>query len=232
MAAINTVLILDTETTALKPEDGHCIEVGAILFSVTLKQTICQLSFVLPCLVNPAQDVNNIPPAVTTLGPAPQQGIDYLLQLAQQANAYVAHNVDFDRQWFGTGILPPLPADKPWICTMADVQWPKEKRIKSRPSVTGIALAYNVPVWAAHRALTDCIYIAQVFERCPNLDALLQAALEPKALYQALVSYDDRHLAKEAGFSWNTDGNKTWTKKMAESEASALPFSTRKLATA
>lgn len=230
MANINTVLIVDTETTALKPEDGHCIEVGAVLFSVPLKSTICQLSFVLPCLINPAQDVNNIPPAVTTLGPDPQSGISYFMQLASQANAIVCHNVDFDRQWFGTGMLPLLAPDKPWICTMSDVRWPKELRIKNRPSVTTLALSYGIPVWAAHRALTDCIYIAQIFERCDNLGDMLESALEPKAIYQALVSYEDRHLAKDEGFSWNADGQKTWTKKMTESEAAKLGFATRKLA--
>lgn len=229
MATVNTVLILDTETTALKPEDGYCIEVGAILFSVPLRQTICQLSFVLPCLVNPAQDVNNIPPAVTTLGPDPQAGIAYLMQLAQQADAYICHNTAFDRQWFGTGTLPPLLADKPWICTMEDVPWPKALRLKGRPSVTALALAHGIPVWAAHRALTDCIYLAQVFERCSDLETLLEAALQPRQVYQALVSYEDRHLAKEAGFVWNNDGSKKWTRKMTQVEADALPFATQSL---
>lgn len=224
---MNTVLIVDTETTGLSPTDSYCIEVGAILYNVVLGQEICQLSFVLPCLINPAQDVNNIPPAVTTLGPEPQHSIALFQQLVGAADAIVAHNADFDRQWFGIGMLPPIPESKPWICTMSDVPWPKDLRLKGRPSVTALALAHGVPVWAAHRALTDCIYLSHVFKKRSDLQLLLKAALEPRQLYQALVSYDERHLAKEAGFSWNTDGSKKWTRKMTQSEADTLPFATQ-----
>lgn len=203
-----------------------CIEVGCILFSVTLRQPIIQLSFVLPCLANPAQDVNGIQPALTTLGPEPAAGLALFERLLEKADAVVAHNSDFDRQWFGRGLLPEI--DKPWICTMADVPWPTALRLKGRPSVTTLALAHGIPVWAAHRALTDCIYLAQVFERRDDLPELLETALLPRFTYQALVSYDERHLAKEAGFSW--DGKaRVWTRRMQETEAAKLGFATRKV---
>lgn len=225
MTALQNVLILDTETTGLTPEDSVCIEVGAILFNVPQKAVVTQLSFVLPCLLNPAEQVNHIPASVTTLGPAPEAGLSLFMQLVEQSDAVVAHNADFDRQWFGQGNLPAI--DKPWICTMSDISWPKHLGIKNRPSVVNLALAHGIPVWAAHRALTDCIYLAQVFERCNDLDELLRNAQQPRLLYQALVSYDDRQLAKDAGFSWNNDGSKTWTKKLTEEEAKNLPFATR-----
>jgi DNA polymerase-3 subunit epsilon len=225
MAALQNILILDTETTGLSPADSVCIEVGAILFNVPQKAVVTQLSFVLPCLLNPAEHINHIPASVTTLGPGPEAGLSLFMQLVEQSDAIVAHNVDFDQQWFGQGNLPAI--DKPWICTMSDVSWPKHLGIKNRPSVISLALAHGVPVWAAHRALTDCIYLAQVFERCDDLQGLLQNAQQPRFLYQALVSYDDRQLAKDAGFSWNNDGSKTWTRKLTEAEARELPFATR-----
>jgi DNA polymerase-3 subunit epsilon len=225
MTALQNILILDTETTGLSPADSVCIEVGAILFNVPQKAVVAQLSFVLPCLINPVENINHIPAAITTLGPGPEAGLSLFMQLVEQSDAIIAHNVDFDRQWFGQGNLPPI--DKPWICTMSDVSWPKHLGIKNRPSVISLALAHGVPVWAAHRALTDCIYLAQIFERCDDLDALLQNAQQPRLLYQALVGYDDRQLAKDAGFSWNNDGGKTWTRKLTEVEAGELPFATR-----
>lgn len=221
------VLILDTETTGLSVKDSQVIEVGAILFSVPNRAVVTQLSFVLPCLVNPAEDVNCISPEVTSLGPGPEAGLSLFKQLVDASDAIVAHNVEFDRQWFGFGLLPEI--HKPWICTMVDVPWPRSLRLKSRPSVTALALAYGIPVWAAHRALTDCIYLAQVFERCEDLEGLLKAAQEPRELYQALVSYDDRQLAKDAGFSWNTDGTKTWTRKLTKLEVSELPFKVKRI---
>ena len=225
MAALQNILILDTETTGLSPADSVCIEVGAILFNVPQKAVVAQLSFVLPCLLNPVENINHIPAAITTLGPGPEAGLSLFMQLVEQSDAIIAHNADFDRQWFGQGNLPAI--NKPWICTMSDVSWPKHLGIKNRPSVIGLALAHGVPVWAAHRALTDCIYLAQVFERCDDLQGLLQNAQQPRFLYQALVSYDDRQLAKDAGFSWNNDGSKTWTRKLTETEAGELPFATR-----
>ena len=225
MTALQNILILDTETTGLSPADSVCIEVGAILFNVPQKAVVTQLSFVLPCLLNSAEHINHIPASVTTLGPGPEAGLSLFMQLVDASDAIIAHNKDFDQQWFGQGNLPAI--DKPWICTMSDVSWPKHLNIKSRPSVIGLALAHGVPVWAAHRALTDCIYLAQVFERCDDLQGLLQNAQQPRFLYQALVSYDDRQLAKDAGFSWNNDGSKTWTRKLTEAEAGELPFATR-----
>lgn len=203
-----------------------CIEVGCILFSVALRQPVIQLSFVLPCLANPAQDVNGIQPALTTLGPEPAAGLALFERLLEKADAVVAHNSDFDRQWFGRGLLPEI--NKPWICTMADVPWPPALRLKGRPSVTALALAHGVPVWAAHRALTDCIYLAQVFERQDDLPELLETAMLPRFTYQALVSYDERHLAKEAGFSWDSKA-RIWTRRMQETETAKLGFATRKV---
>lgn len=227
MASLQNVLVVDTETTGLSPADSQVIEVGAILFNVPNKAVVTQLSFVLPCLFNPAEKVNHLSPVVTSLGPGPETALSLFQQLVHASDAIIAHNVDFDKQWFGIGPLPEI--HKPWICTMSDVRWPKELGLKNRPSVTALALAHGVPVWAAHRALTDCIYIAQVFERCQDLENLLTSAQEPKSLYQALVSYDERHLAKDAGFAWNTDGSKTWTRKLTQSEVAELPFKTKRI---
>lgn len=91
-------------------------------------------------------------------------------------------------------------------------------------TVRDLALAYGVPVWEAHRALTDCTYLVQVFQRCHDLEALLQAALEPRRLVRARVSYDDRQLAKDAGFRWNEQVPRAWSRRLSEREIAALPF--------
>ena len=215
---MDKVLIIDTETTGLSPQDGRCIEVGAILFDVKARAAICSLAFLIPSETNAAQHVNGIDPGLTFQSPC---GRSLLCSFADEADAIVAHNAAFDRQWFDGAHLPDL--ELPWICTMEDVPWPPSLRLKGRPSVTALALAHGVPVWAAHRALTDCTYIAQVFERCDNLSVLLAAAFQPRARYRALVSYDDRGLAKDAGFSWNSE-KKIWTRKMTQAEAGLLPF--------
>ena len=216
------LLILDTETTALSPEHGQCIEVGAVLFDVTSRSVLMQVSFLLPCEANPAQHVNGIPAAVSRLSQPWRSGLACFEAMVAGADALLAHNAAFDRQWFGTGELPAV--SKPWICSMEDIRWPADRHLRATPSVRDLALAYGVPVWAAHRALTDCIYLVQVFQRCDDLETLLREALEPRRLVRARLSYDERQLAKDAGFRWNEPVPKAWSRRLSEREIAALPF--------
>jgi DNA polymerase-3 subunit epsilon len=196
--------------------------VGAILFHVPLRAVLTQVSFLMPCAGNAAEGINGIPAAVTRLVQPWQDALGCFRSMVGACEALVAHNVAFDRQWFGLGPLPVL--DRPWICSMEDIHWPAERQLRSTPSVRDLALAYGVPVWAAHRALTDCIYLAQVFERCVDLEALLQAALEPRSLYRAELPYAERHRAREAGFRWNEAVPRAWSRRLSRREAEALAF--------
>ena len=219
----NSLLIIDTETSGLDPEQDHCLEVGAILFSVADRVVLAQQSFLLPVSSNAAEPINRIPASVTRLPQPWRQALDYFSALVDAADVLVAHNAAFDRQWFGCGSLPAV--QRPWLCTMEDIRWPAERQLRSRPSVRDLALAYEIPVWAAHRALSDCIYIAEVFRRCEDLEGLLIKGLEPRQLMRAQVSYDNRHLAKDAGFRWNDPIKGAWTRRLSEREASELAFS-------
>ncbi len=221
-AAPEVLLIIDTETTGLDPSHGQCIEVGAVLFHVASRALLAQVSFLLPASRNPAQHVNGIAAEVTQLPQPWQAGLSCFEAMLDRADAVLAHNVAFDRQWFGIGPLPAI--EKPWICSMADIQWPADRHLRPTPSVRDLALAYGVPVWAAHRALTDCIYLVQVFERCVDLEELLAAAQEPRQLFRAKLSYAERHRAKEAGFRWNDPVAGAWSRRLSDREALALPF--------
>lgn len=217
-----TLLILDTETTGLSSLQGQCIEVGAILFHVSHRAVLTQVSFLMPCAANAAEAINGIPAAVTRLEQPWQEALACFRSMVGASDVLVAHNAAFDRQWFGLGPLPLL--DRPWICSMEDIRWPAERQLRSTPSVRDLALAYGVPVWAAHRALTDCIYLAQVFERCADLEALLQAALEPRSLYRAELAYAERQRAREAGFRWNEAVPRAWSRRLSRREVEALAF--------
>ena len=216
------LLILDTETTGLDPASGACVEVGAVLFRVPERAVLSQVSFLLPVETNPAETVNGIAAAISRLPQPWQAGLACFEAMLAAADAVLAHNVAFDRQWFGIGPLSAIA--KPWICSMDDIRWPAERQLKANPSVRDLALAYGVPVWAAHRALTDCTYLAQVLERCDQLEHLLEAALEPRQLFRAQLSYAERHRAKQAGFRWNDPVPGAWTRRLSEREARALSF--------
>ena len=217
-----TLLIIDTETSGLDPDAHHCLEIGAILFDIPSRQVLAQMSCLFPVESNAAEAINRIPAAVTRLPQPWKPGLDYFQELLNAADLLVAHNAAFDRQWLGRGHLP--ATNLPWLCSMEDMRWPKEKQLRSRPSVRDLALAYEIPVWAAHRALSDCIYLAEVFRRCDQLEQLIERGLEPRSLMRAQVSYDDRQLAREAGFRWNDPVKGAWTRRLSASEAEELPF--------
>ncbi len=216
------LLILDTETTGLNPKQDQCIEVGAVLFNVKFKTPLSQLSFLLPVSENQAESINKIPAEITKIDQPYLYALDYFKCLIDRADALFAHNAEFDRQWFGTDLLPGI--SKPWICSMEDMKWPYHLNLKSRPSVSSLALAYGIPVWTAHRALTDCIYLVEVLKRCEDLEQMLSKALEPRRLMRAQVSYEDRHLAKNAGFRWNDPVRGAWTRRLSDQEVLDLDF--------
>ena len=183
---------------------------------------LAQQSFLLPVEINNAEKINNIPSEITRLPQPLSEAIKYFESLVRVSNLIVAHNAEFDKKWFGLKKLPQI--EKPWICSMDDITWPADRQLKSRPSVRDLALAYGVPVWNAHRALTDCIYLAEVFIRCSELEKLLIRALEPKVLFRAEISYEDRYLAKNAGFRWNDAIKGAWSRKMSRRDKDKLDF--------
>ena len=216
------ILILDTETTGLDNENDDCLEVGSILFNVKSRSVLAQQSFLLPVEINNAEKINNIPAEITRLPQPLSEAINYFESLVRVSDVIVAHNAEFDMKWFGLNKLPQI--EKQWICSMDDITWPADRQLKTRPSVRDLALAYGVPVWNAHRALTDCIYLAEVFKRCSELEKMLIRALEPKVLLRAEISYEKRHLARNAGFRWNDAIKGAWSRKMSRRDMEKLEF--------
>ena len=219
---IEKILILDTETTGLDENKDEIIEIGCILFHVSSKSVLSQVSFLLPVSANQAEHINGISAKVTNIEQPWEDGLNFFLKLVDCSDLIVAHNVEFDRKWFGIGRLPKL--NKKWICTLEDINWSFQNSLKTRPSVTDLALSFSIPVWNLHRALSDCFYISEVFKKCENLESLLLKATEPRYLYKALVTYEERSLAKKAGFRWNSPVEGAWSRKLTSDEANKLDF--------
>lgn len=225
MSIPETLLIVDTETTGLDPGADSLCEVGAILFSVQHRAVLQQASFLLPVTNNPVQAINGISQELSCMvDPLPARRL--FVAMAAEADAFVAHNAAFDRQWIEPLLIPALRS-MPWICTCEGIRWPG---LRLNPSLIDLALAYGVPVWAAHRALTDCTYLAHVLARDPLIEEHLLQGLEPRRPVIARVSYDQREQAKAAGFRWDPT-TKQWSRRCSQSEIDGLPFAVREVAT-
>ena len=152
---------------------------------------------------------------------------DAVRGMASAADAILAHSAQFDR-----GFVPAdLRDSKPWICTKDDLEWPRAT--KPGQSLVTLALDHGIGVATAHRALADCDLIARLLSRVAELGTdlplFLARGLRPRATYQAMVSYDDRELAKAAGFSWD-GASRRWTRRMCTEDTAAMPFPMREVA--
>ena len=143
---IEKILILDTETTGLDENKDEVIEIGCILFDVSFKCVLSQVSFLFPVNNNEAEHVNGISAEVTNISQPWEDGLNFFLKLVDSSDFIVAHNVEFDKKW---------------ICSLEDINWSFQKSLKTRPSVTDLALSFSIPVWNLHRALSDCFYISE-----------------------------------------------------------------------
>ena len=117
---IEKILILDTETTGLDENKDEVIEIGCILFDVSFKCVLSQVSFLFPVSNNEAEYVNGISAEVTNISQPWQEGLNFFLKLVDYSDFIVAHNVEFDKKWFGRGRLPNInkrqsPLSKPFF---------------------------------------------------------------------------------------------------------------------
>jgi DNA polymerase-3 subunit epsilon len=222
---LTNVLLLDTETTGLD-DTAVCIEVAALLYSVPHAATIKAYSSLIFATENPAFDVNRIPPALLAHAPPADMVWPAVGDLVDEAGAIVAHGAEFDRRF----VPPSVMGGTPWICSMEDLLWPRAQ--KPGESLVKLALAHDLGVSHAHRAMVDCDLLARLLTRAAemgaDLEQLLARGLRPKGRFQALVSFHDKDLAKDAGFRWEPEARR-WVRTMAIEDTGALPFPVRRI---
>jgi DNA polymerase-3 subunit epsilon len=221
---IKRALIVDTET-GTEALNG-VIEVGSILYSVEHQTSLVAFSTLVPANVNQFEHVNRIKlPALGDMATIRSytREVDMFTWLVECADVIVAHNTQFDHPR-----LDGFWHSKPWVCTQDDFRWPRQT--KERESLISLALAHGIGVSEVHRAINDCLLISALFDRVDDLQSLFEYAMRPKATFAAVVSYDDRELAKKAGFRWNEPGfERQWVRRMAIEDVAKLPFRVRQI---
>lgn len=227
---MRNLLIIDTETTGLDAKEGKVIEIGAIFYNIPTQTITHQVSTLMHAESNPAFDINRISPNAlqSVLLENQSAAISMVHFMLVMCDAVVAHNAAFDRGWIESldESLATVSRQKDWICTKEDFTWPVRKGIPL--NLIHIAVDLDVPVVSAHRALADCQLLASCFSKLTDINERLAESKKPRDTYIANVSFDDRQLAKDAGFSWEP-ATKLWTRRLTEEQAAGLPFKTTKL---
>ena len=231
------VLLVDTETSGLSYDEGaRVIEVAAALYDTKYASVIESFSALIAHDKNEAEHVNGIPVGLLMEhGDEPGPVWDRLLRLSTEAECFCAHRAEFDQGFVAkslgdlathgeASILENWDPSKPWVCTKSDIEWPNKLR---GDHLVQVALGLGLGVSAAHRALVDVDTMARCFTRLAQmgieLEPLFRRAMRPKTRVVALVSYDQRQIAKDAGFFWD-DKRREWYRAMPEEDVAALPF--------
>lgn len=220
---METICIIDTETTGLDHTNGQVLEIAAILYHIPTRSIIAQTSTLLRAEENPAFDTNRI--HVDTLKKVAHvtesMSVVTILSYIKIADAILAHNAEFDKKWLMTlADFQEAVQNKEWICTKNDVIWPVRKG--TALNLIHICADLEVPIISAHRALSDCQLLVNAISKMDDIDAFLKSG-KGRVRYHADVSYDERQLAKDEGFQW--DGlKKVWFAMLTPEIASKMPF--------
>jgi len=165
---IENILILDTETTGLDPSKGSkIIEVAATLFNIKHKIVLQNFSTLFPCDENPVERINHIKAEATRLNYSNIMTDTILMVMNANAQACVAHNAEFDKRFIASIPCGEVLLKNKWICTKANFTWPVPLQ---RLRLEDICNGMKVPYFEAHRALTDCLLLAQCFAKIDDLE--------------------------------------------------------------
>jgi len=218
---MKTALLLDTETTGLSPADGaRTIEVAVQLYDLVNACPIASFSSLIRSETNEAEAINRIPVAALRDARDADSVWRTVSAIAASADVIVAHRAEFDRQF----VPASLRDGKPWACSKFEIEWPLAK---TGEHLVHLALAHGIGIVSAHRALTDVDILSRLLTRVAelghSLPTLVERALRPKVRVRAMVSYDDREMAKAAGFQWD-GASKLWTRTMFVDDVPKLSF--------
>jgi DNA polymerase-3 subunit epsilon len=223
------LLIVDTETSGVDPTRDHVVEVAAVLFSVRWASVIRAFSTILPAESNAAEPINRIPAGLLRDQIDSGNVWGEIAGMASHACAFVAHSAQFDKSFF----QPQVAGLLPWICTLNDVDWPRNSESRS---LVAICLEHGLGISHAHRALTDCFLITRLFERVAEregpdgLQAMIERAMRPKTRIVAIGSREQNELFKKHKFRWGGYDNpplKEWYRFMPIEDVRHLPFRTK-----
>lgn len=206
------LLGIDLETTGLDPAKDQIIELGMVIWCTESKKPVKIFSE----LINQNAKISPEITAITGItekdcelfGISMQEAIFAIEQYASIAEVKVAYNAEFEANFIGK-IPAPFPCfyTLAWIDPQFDIQYPET--IKTR-KLDYLCYEHGFRNPFKHRAVFDVMAMFEIMQKY-DFERILERSKSPKVDVAAMVSYDNRNQAKEAGFFWVSE-EKTWKK--------------------
>lgn len=230
---MNTIAIIDLETSSLDAKTGHVIEAALCLYSIPDADVIRVRSWLVSAPaaeVEKTRHVHGISPAMAERHGVPFEDVTAQIHniVTKEADVLGAYNAEFERAWLGSS----LRECKPWVCLMSDVEYP----LKSGKSLLAVAHVHGLQIGSLHRATDDVLLAARVLARCSEMGVsvaeMIDQAMRPKSLFMvADTSFDEARnaQAREAGFRFVRERGR-WEKRMTAEAVAGLPFAVKECA--
>lgn len=218
-------IILDTETTGLKPSSSEIIEIGVIAFTFDDRGSIGDVTGIYGGLRQPLQPIPSEITALTGITDemVAGQSIDMaaLAALVEPAELIIAHNAGFDRPFCEA--FSPMFEVKAWACSVKEVDW---KRRGFEGNKLGYLIGQSGYFHDGHRAVDDCFALLEVLEKSVDEHEMsafaeLYAASKQAKLrvYAENSPFEMKDQLKARGYRWSdgSDGQpKSWWIEMDE----------------
>lgn len=227
---------LDFETTGLDTDNDVVTEVGSVLWDTERRAPLIIDNFFVyheePQLSKELEGKTGITQQdLNDFGLPSDQAFHRMMDVMCQAEAVVAHNGEiFDRlihtSWAKRilGEESSIANRMLWIDTTLDIDYPEDMGTRKLPY---LAAEHGFLNPFSHRAVFDVLTMLRILDKYP-LEDIIYSAEQPIVIIEAIVSYNDRQMAKDLRFYWDPK-KKAWLKnvKKHKFEATQFPFRTR-----